>query len=342
MPEIMLLAVSMGDPSGVGIEIAIKAWLERRPDLPTFFIIGKAEVFERTAKNLGLEIKIANITNPNQAHDTFTNALPILDIAGKVYDFKAGIPNSDNAEIIVNSIKKATELAISGDVSGIVTLPIAKSVLYAAGFKFPGHTEYISHLCSEHYNKNHEAIMMLSVDGLRVALVTIHVPITKVPELITKDKIITLARNVNQAMQNDFGIKRPKIALLGLNPHAGEDGAIGREEVEIINPAAAELRAEGIDITNALPADTAFADFNRAQYDIYLAMYHDQGLIPVKALDFHGGVNTSINLPIIRTSPDHGTGFGIAGKGIARFDSFENALKMAQTIAQNRGKTNAS
>ena len=177
---------------------------------------------------------------------------------------------------------------------------------------------------------------MLSVDGLRVALVTIHDPIFKVPELITKDKIITLAHALNQSMKDDFGIKAPKIALLGLNPHAGEDGAIGREEVEIINPAANQLRAEGVDITDALPADTAFADFNRAQYDIYLAMYHDQGLIPVKALDFHGGVNTSLNLPIIRTSPDHGTGFGIAGKNIARYDSFENALKMANAIATNR------
>ena len=336
MPETMLFAVSMGDPSGVGIEIALKAWLERRQYLPTFFIIGKKEIFVQTAQRLGLEINIANISNPNQAHETFMDALPILDIDGVVSDFDAGKPNSDNAEIIINSIKKATEMAISGEVSGIVTLPIAKSVLYAAGFKFPGHTEYISHLCSEHYNKNHEAIMMLSVDGLRVALVTIHDPIFKVPELITKDKIITLAHALNQSMKDDFGIKAPKIALLGLNPHAGEDGAIGREEVEIINPAANQLRAEGVDITDALPADTAFADFNRAQYDIYLAMYHDQGLIPVKALDFHGGVNTSLNLPIIRTSPDHGTGFGIAGKNIARYDSFENALKMAKAIATNR------
>ena len=336
MPETMLFAVSMGDPSGVGIEIALKAWLERRQYLPAFFIIGKKEIFVQTAQRLGLEINIANISNPNQAHETFTRALPILDIDGVVSDFDAGKPNSDNAEIIINSIKRATEMAISGEVSGIVTLPIAKSVLYAAGFKFPGHTEYISHLCSEHYNKNHEAIMMLSVDGLRVALVTIHDPIFKVPELITKDKIITLAHALNQSMKDDFGIKAPKIALLGLNPHAGEDGAIGREEVEIINPAANQLRAEGVDITDALPADTAFADFNRAQYDIYLAMYHDQGLIPVKALDFHGGVNTSLNLPIIRTSPDHGTGFGIAGKNIARYDSFENALKMANAIATNR------
>lgn len=336
MPDKMLLAVSMGDPSGIGIEIALKAWVDGRHQLPPFFIVGKAEIFRENAKKLGINANIANISKPSEAADIFANTLPVYEIDGAVFEYEFGKPNSDNAEIIINSIKTACELAIAGEVSGIVTLPIAKSVLYAAGFKFPGHTEYIAHLCSEHYNIKHEAIMMLSVDGLRVALVTIHEPIFKVPELITTEKIITLARAINKSMQTDFGINAPKIALLGLNPHAGEDGAIGREELEIINPAAAQLCAEGIDITNALPADTAFADFNRVQYDIYLAMYHDQGLIPVKALDFHGGVNTSLNLPIIRTSPDHGTGFGIAGKNIARYDSFENALNMAQTIAKNR------
>jgi 4-hydroxythreonine-4-phosphate dehydrogenase len=336
MPDKMLLAVSMGDPSGIGIEIALKAWADGRHQLPPFFIVGKAEIFRENAKKLGINANIANISKPSEAADIFANTLPVYEIDGAVFEYEFGKPNSDNAEIIIKSIKTACELAIAGEVSGIVTLPIAKSVLYAAGFKFPGHTEYIAHLCSEHYNINHEAIMMLSVDGLRVALVTIHDPIAKVPELITTEKIITLARAINKSMQTDFGINAPKIALLGLNPHAGEDGAIGREELEIINPAAAQLRAEGIDITNALPADTAFADFNRDQYDIYLAMYHDQGLIPIKALDFHGGVNTSLNLPIIRTSPDHGTGFGIAGKDIARYDSFVNALKMAQTIANNR------
>ena len=233
---------------------------------------------------------------------------------------------------------------MTGQARGLVTNPIAKEVLYEAGFKFPGHTEFLGELTrpgplNTPYPQCPQVkgpVMMLMASGLRVALATIHLPLSEVPKHLSRDVILNKARILNGALQTDFGIKNPRIALTGLNPHAGEGGALGLEETEIINPAAEILRQEGMNITLAQPADTLFHAEARQTYDAVLAMYHDQGLIPVKTLDFHGGVNITLGLPIIRTSPDHGTAFNIAGQNKARPDSLIAAIKAAHEIAAHR------
>lgn len=336
----MTIAVSMGDPSGIGPEIALKTWLSRK-DFPNidFSIIGSLSPFEKCSKEFGLNVPIQKISDISEAKGVFDSALPILEQNLLEEDVIFGKPNSKNANAIIKSIEYATGLCLKGEAEAITTIPIAKSVLYSAGFKFPGHTEFIGFLCKNAKGKTFDGpVMMLAIEGLRVALVTIHEPFIKVPQLINIDSIVHLGKLINDSLQQDFGVEKPNIALLGLNPHAGEDGTIGKEEVEIINPAAEVLRNLGINITNALPADTAFSPYKRSQFDAYIAMYHDQGLIPVKALDFDNGVNISLGLPIIRTSPDHGTGFDIAGKNIANPNSLICALKSAKQISENRKK----
>lgn len=331
----MSIAVSIGDPNGVGIEIAIKAWAFERENIPEFTIFGNIAPLLKMAKHLNIDINIENIDDLSKAIN-FKSALPVYN-CGSYGDNIIGTPNPENAELIINSIKEAVNSCLNGTSKALVTLPIAKSVLYKSGFKYPGHTEYIAALCENtDFKRIFGPVMMLSIEGLRVALITIHEPISKIPSLISQEKIIRTVKIAHESMKYDFGIKNPKIAILGLNPHAGEDGTIGHEEIETINPACKILRDMGIDCSDALPADSAFNPILREKYDIYIAMYHDQGLIPIKALDFWGGVNTSLGLPIIRTSPDHGTGFDIAGKNIACIDSFINALKTAEYMAKNR------
>jgi 4-hydroxythreonine-4-phosphate dehydrogenase len=266
----------------------------------------------------------------------FRRAIPVLDhpLPASVIP---GRPEPVNAGAVADWIEQAVNLALSGEASGVVTAPIAKAPLYAAGFRFPGHTEFIAELTADvPFSGTRGPVMMLTARDLRACLVTIHTPLSEVPELVTAERVCRTARVVHEAMKRDFGIAAPRLALAALNPHAGESGSIGLEEIEILIPAAAALRAEGINISDPRPADTLFHDEARATYDAVLCLYHDQALIPVKTLDFWGGVNTTLGLPVIRTSPDHGTGFDIAGKGVARADSLIAAVRLAGEMAAAR------
>jgi len=275
---------------------------------------------------------------PSVAAAVFSEAIPIIDIplAARVV---SGQPSPAYASTIIRWIETGVGLALSRQVSGLVTAPISKAPLYEAGFQFPGHTEFLAELtASQAYVGARGPVMMLTAGGLRVALVTIHEPLAKVPGLLTLKKVVAAGLCTAQALKRDFGIERPRLAVAGLNTHAGEGGALGREEVEIIGPAVEALRAQGVEATGPLPADTLFHAEARATYDAVLCMYHDQALIPVKMLDFWGGVNVTLGLPIVRTSPDHGTGFAIAGRGQARPDSLIAAIRLAAEIAARRGR----
>ncbi|HHI88429.1 MAG TPA: 4-hydroxythreonine-4-phosphate dehydrogenase PdxA [Hellea balneolensis] len=318
------LAVTMGDPAGIGPEITTKAWLALRDTPYRFFVIADP----------GLYPNIALLDRPEQAAARFADALPVLPIDSPAA--KAGKPDAGLAGPILKSIKYALRFAENGQAAGIITNPIAKHVLYEAGFSHPGHTEFLADLTNTPL-----PVMMLSARDLNVALVTIHMALKDVANSICAVSVINTARILDQALRRDFGISSPRIAMCGLNPHAGENGALGDEEQNILIPAAQTLRAEGINITNPKPADTMFHAEAREEYDAALAMYHDQGLIPVKSLDFHGGVNTTLGLPVIRTSPDHGTAFDIAGKDIARPDSLIAAIKQAAHMAACRKQYDA-
>ncbi len=327
----------MGDPAGIGPEITAKAWQALQQSDSPFFVIGSLDVITRACRELCIPDPEA-ITSPDQAPAAFARALPVLPIGCTAVT--PGKPDSGTAPAIIESIETAVSLTLSGAASAVVTNPIAKSVLYDAGFRHPGHTEFLGALTAKAPGPDPRGpVMMLSAAGLHVALATIHIAIKDVPAAISQDGIVKTARIMDRALRDYFGCETPRIALTGLNPHAGESGAIGREEKDIINPAAAALRAMGIDATDAQPADTLFHAEAREGYDAVLAMYHDQGLIPVKTLDFHGGVNITLGLPIIRTSPDHGTAFDIAGQGIARPDSLIAAIKRAASMAQMKAQT---
>lgn len=332
MPTHAPLAITMGDPAGCGPQITAKAWHARREiGLQPFFVVSDPSVF--------LDLcPIVEITHPNDTFAHSENTLPVLSRASlKLDKVRAGSPNPNNAGAIIHSIEQATALALTGDASGVVTNPISKAVLYEAGFKHPGHTEFIAELCDTFTGTAKVTpIMMLSGGGLRVALATIHIPLMQVSEAITPDRLKAIAQIVNTALRKDYGITSPRVAFTGLNPHAGEDGAIGTEEQMVINPTAAELREAGINITNARSADTVFHEALNGDYDAVIAMTHDQGLIPVKTLDMWGGVNTTLGLPIVRTSPDHGTAYDAAASGTCRADSLIAAIKHAEMVVQYR------
>jgi 4-hydroxythreonine-4-phosphate dehydrogenase len=250
-----------------------------------------------------------------------------------------GSSDSENAPAIVAAIERGVEAVRVGCASALVTLPIAKAVLQQAGFAFPGHTEFIAHLTqSDPWPHTRGPVMMLAGASLKAALATIHTPLAQVASTLTRERVVHVGEVVGEALKRDFGVRTPRIALCGLNPHAGEDGHIGREEIDIINPAARLLRAEGWDVTDARSADALFHEEARKNYDAVIALYHDQGLIPIKTLHFWDAVNVTLGLPIVRTSPDHGTGFDIAGKGLARADSFRAALKLAWDMAERRSR----
>jgi 4-hydroxythreonine-4-phosphate dehydrogenase len=328
------LALSLGDPAGIGPEITAKAWAALRETGPAFLVIGDAELLASTSRGGGSSIR--RIAAPSEVAATFTDAIPVLDVPlpARVV---SGQPSKAHAAAIIRWIETGVGLALSGKVSGLVTAPIAKAPLYEAGFKFPGHTEFLAELTAmESYAGPRGPVMMLTAGDLRVSLVTIHEPLAKVAGLLTTEKIVNTGLCTSQALRRDFGIDKPRLAVAGLNPHAGESGALGREEVEIIAPAVEQLKAQGVDAKGPYPADTLFHEDARAAYDAVVCMYHDQALIPVKMLDFWGGVNVTLGLPIVRTSPDHGTGFDIAGRGQARPDSLIAAIRLAAEIAARR------
>lgn len=324
------LALSMGEPAGIGPEIIAGAWSALAAEGPAFVVLGDAALLRAQGR------PVQTVMAASDAVTVFRHAIPVLDqpLPAPVIP---GHPEAANAGTVADWIEQAVNLALSGEASGVVTAPIAKAPLYAAGFRFPGHTEFIAELTADvPYSGTRGPVMMLTAKDLRACLVTIHAPLAEVPELVTLERVCRTARVVHEAMRRDFGIGTPRLALAALNPHAGESGSIGLEEIEVLAPAVAALRAEGITITDPRPADTLFHDAARATYDAVLCLYHDQALIPVKTLDFWGGVNTTLGLPLIRTSPDHGTGFDIAGKGVARADSLIAAIRLAGSMAAAR------
>ena len=320
-----VLALSLGDPAGIGPEIIAKAWTALRQSGPAFMVIGDADLLSAQG------VVVQRVSGPAEALATFSSALPVLDQPlGQAV--QPGVADKAHAPSIIQWIETAVDLAVKGEVRGVVTTPISKAPLYEAGFKFPGHTEFLAALTADvPMDGTRGPVMMLTSGDLRAVLVTIHVPIAKVASALTQEAIIHTAMVTAQAMIRDYGIAKPRLVLAGLNPHAGEGGTIGDEEVRLLAPAVAALRALGIDCVGPKPADTLFHT-----YDAVICLYHDQALIPVKMLDFWGGVNVSLGLPIVRTSPDHGTGFDIAGKGIARPDSLIAAIRMADQIANSR------
>jgi 4-hydroxythreonine-4-phosphate dehydrogenase len=329
------LAVSMGDPAGIGLELAARIWADRR-SAPPLFLVGDPDAFERASTRLGLPRPALRVVEQAPDIDQDGDALNVLHVPLAMEE-TPGAPDPVNASAVISCIESGVEAVRAGAASALVTLPIAKSVLHAAGFGFPGHTEFVAHLTrNDPWPHVRGPVMMLAAPTLKVALATIHTPLARVAAEITHERIIGVGRVLGQALRRDFGIARPRIALCGLNPHAGERGDIGREEIEILNPAAAALRAEGWDVGDARSADALFHADARAGYDAAIALYHDQGLIPIKTLHFWDAVNVTLGLPIVRASPDHGTGFDIAGKGLARSESLRAALGLAWEMAQRR------
>jgi 4-hydroxythreonine-4-phosphate dehydrogenase len=329
------LAITMGEPAGVGPELVARLWQARETlALPPFLFIGATGALKAVAP----DIPTAPATAATAAA-LFDDALPVLDIPLKA-PLTPGMLDAENGAAVVGAIDTAVDLALDGSVSGIVTAPIHKAALYQAGFTAPGHTEYLARRCGL---PDSASVMMLAAADLRVVPVTVHIALADVPKRLTADAIIHAGLVTAHDLQEKFGIERPRLAVAGLNPHAGEDGAMGMEEATHITPAIWALRDEGIDVTAPLPADTLFHADARKQYDAVLCMYHDQALIPVKTVDFWGGVNITLGLPIIRTSPDHGTALSLAGKGEARTDSMLAAIRAAANMAvrQRAGKDGA-
>jgi 4-hydroxythreonine-4-phosphate dehydrogenase len=324
------LVLTQGDPSGIGPEVALKAWAARRPDTRPFFVLGDPDLFERTARALSLAVPVARVS-PAEVNAAFAHALPIMPI-GAVRGVP-GKPDPADAPVTIAAIEQGVALVHAGDAAALVTNPIAKEVLYGAGFKHPGHTEFLGELAERHHGGKVLPVMMLWSPALAVVPVTIHVSLSRAIAELTTDLIVETGRIVAHDMRAKFAISAPRLAVAGLNPHAGEGGAMGREDLDIVAPAIARLRAEGIDARGPLPPDTMFHAAARATYDAALCMYHDQALIPIKTLAFDSAVNLTLGLPFIRTSPDHGTAFDIAGKGVAHAASLIAALDLAALLA---------
>ena len=336
--QIPPLALTIGDPAGVGGEIALRAWAKRDAATPVFFIIDDAARLAALAQQFGIETPVAEIATPAEAAHVFKRALPVLKpqvaLATKV---TLGQPSSDNARAVIGAIDQAVALARLGAAGGVVTNPIHKAGLQSVGFAFPGHTEYLGHLAGDV-----PTIMMLAIEDLRVVPVTVHLALRDVAGALKSESILEAARITARALKQDFGIANPRLAVSALNPHAGEQGKMGGEEATVIAPAIAQLKADGIDATGPAPADTLFHAVARTRYDAALCMYHDQALIPLKTLDFARGVNVTLGLPFVRTSPDHGTAFDIAAKGVADPSSLLAALHMAGDIAMRRARAKAA
>lgn len=326
------LALTIGDPSGIGVDLALELWLKREQlDLPAFIFLADPAQLKLRADLLRLDIPIAE-TDTDKAVSLFATHLPVQPLTNSLTE-SPGVPLVENAAGIIESIESAVSLTISGHAGAVVTCPIAKKPLYEAGFAFPGHTEFLAHLATKHTASNHIPVMLLAGPLLRTVPVTVHIPLQEVPTALTTDLIIQTARITAHDFQTRFGIKSPRIAVSGMNPHAGEGGTLGSQDEDIIAPAITALQNEGINAFGPLPADTMFHEQARSQYDVALCMYHDQALIPVKALGFDESVNVTLGLPFIRTSPDHGTAFDLAGKNLARSDSLLAALQLAYKLS---------
>jgi 4-hydroxythreonine-4-phosphate dehydrogenase len=320
---VLPVAVSMGDPAGIGLDVALAAWLAReRLRLPPFLLYGTTAAVHERARQLNLDVPISEVDAPAAA-GVFAGALPVRPVQGSAP--------------IVAAIEAATAAVARGEACALLTNPIAKKSLQGAGLAYPGHTAFLGVLAARHWpGHGFRPVMMLVCEALKVVPVTVHIPLAAVPGALTLPLLRDTIRITAAALSGDFGIAQPRIAVAGLNPHAGEGGMIGTEEERIISPAVAELAAEGLAVRGPYSADTMFHAAARAGYDAAVAMYHDQALIPLKTLDFDHGVNVTLGLPFVRTSPDHGTAYALAGTGKARPDSFVAALRLAVDIARRR------
>ncbi len=332
-PQRRPLALTMGEPAGVAGEIVIKAW--HAPDgrpVPAFAVLGDPEWLRAEAHRIKSHSHIIEVASMDEAGRRFFEGVPVLPVPLKVKAVP-GAPDAANGAAVIAAIDKAVALARGGEAAGVVTNPIHKATLYQAGFKFPGHTEYLASLCG-----GTAPVMMLVIEGLRVVPVTVHVSLAQAVRSLTREAIIAAGAATHRALIQDLGIAKPRLAVAALNPHAGEGGAMGDEETRIIAPAISDLRSQGLEVTGPLPADALFHAGARARYDAAICMYHDQALIPLKTLDFAGGVNVTLGLPIVRTSPDHGTALDIAGQDRADPSSLVAALRLAEAIAFERAK----
>lgn len=332
MNDIRPCAITMGEPSGIGGEISLKAWLNSPSDTRPFFVIDCPARLAEISSRLNLNVEIAKISAPAEALQTFAHALPVLPL-DSIVEAIPGHPDPKNADAVIESIKRAFEYAKDGAAAAVVTNPLQKEVLYRANFSQPGHTEYLAHLDGPDV----VPVMMLASPMLRVVPVTVHVSLKTAVDTLTAEMIIEKSKITIAALQRDFNIHRPRIAIAGLNPHAGEQGSLGHDEEIIIQPAIDELRQSGTAyIIGPVPPDALFTARARQTYDAAICMYHDQALIPIKALDFDNAVNVTLGLSIVRTSPDHGTALDIADKGIAAPTSLLAAIKMADEMATLR------
>lgn len=331
MPSLSPNVVTMGEPAGIGGELTVRAWAEHRAKLHPFFTLDNPDRLSEAAAACGLSIEIAIIADPAEANAAFGDALPVVPLIEKTHA-TLGKPSTDTAKAVLESIERAVAYTTSGQAGAMITNPIQKETLYDAGFGFPGHTEYLAELVGG----GMRPVMMLAGPSLKVVPLTVHVPLRQALDQLTTDAIIEQGKLVVDALKYDFGIANPRLAVAGLNPHAGENGKLGNEEIDIITPAAEVLKDTGAKIIGPVPPDALFTPRARARYDAALCMYHDQALIPVKALDFDHAVNVTLGLPIVRTSPDHGTALDIAGQGLADPSSLVSALKMASEISACR------
>ncbi|MGH6922887.1 MAG: 4-hydroxythreonine-4-phosphate dehydrogenase PdxA [Propylenella sp.] len=330
-----LLALTIGEPAGIGPDIAIDAWLARNTaGVPPFLFVGDSGLLVRRAEAMGRDIRVAAAT-PGEAERIFPETIPCLQEAPVVVGTPGSIDRNDTGKV-VDCIRTAVRLVHTGEATAVVTNPIHKKALDAIGFGFPGHTEFLGQLSEELYGRPVTPVMLLAGPDLRVVPVTIHIPLAEVPRRLAADLIVETGKTVAHDLAHRFGIARPRLAVAGLNPHAGEGGMLGSEDEAVVRPAVEALRAAGIDVTGPLAADSMFHAEVRATYDAALCMYHDQALIPLKTLAFDEGVNVTLGLPFVRTSPDHGTALDIAGRGIADPSSLIAALGLAASMARRR------
>jgi 4-hydroxythreonine-4-phosphate dehydrogenase len=325
------VALTMGEPAGIGAEITLKAWKALRGHSLPFVLLDDARRVRAIARRFAPETEVRVVRDPTEAAATFAAALPIID-RPLPQEAVPGRPDSANAPAVLDSIREAVGLALAGSVAAVVTNPIHKAVLMAAGFRHPGHTEFLGELCG----MAEPPIMMLAAPALRVVPVTVHEPLVKAIAGLTTARIVRAGRITAEALARDLGVANPRVAVAGLNPHAGEEDRLGTEDRAIVAPAVAALNKAGIAASGPFPADTMFAPHARARYDVALCLYHDQALIPLKTLDFANGVDLTLGLPIVRTSPDHGTAFEIAGTGQANPSSLIAAIEMAHAMAARR------
>jgi 4-hydroxythreonine-4-phosphate dehydrogenase len=326
------LALTLGEPAGIGPDVTVAAWRRRAElDLAPFYLLGDPAFMVRRAERIAPDVSIA-VVEPAAAASAFDAALPVVDI-GVPVSAEPGRPDGSSAPAAITAIRRAVADVNAGVASAIVTNPVAKNVLYRSGFAEPGHTEFLGRLAEESTGVTARPVMMLWSPELAVVPVTIHLPLREVVAHLTSELVVETGRIVARDLRERFGIARPRLAVAGLNPHAGEEGTLGDEDLTLVRPAVEQLKAEGIDARGPVPADTLFHEGARATYDVALAMYHDQALIPIKTLAFDHAVNVTLGLPFVRTSPDHGTAFDIAGTGRADPSSLVAALKLATRLS---------